>query len=181
MNDLHHLETERAVLGALLLDDNPGDAAEVFSTLEPEAFRSHVHQLVYAAAREIHREGRAIDDLVLAEKLEALGQLERIGGYAQLAVLAKETPTSAGVLEHARVVREAGLRRDYAALLAGAKRVLEDPKVPIVEAVQELVREVVALGEQTTRGKIKPAREVLKRVFKKLEADSKEKVVRKGV
>ncbi|GAC1372624.1 MAG: replicative DNA helicase [Hymenobacter sp.] len=70
---------EKAVLCAILT--HADGLRQVLTLLKStEAFYQPAHQLVFAAVRELHRNGGAVDYLSVIEQLRSMGRLEAAGG-----------------------------------------------------------------------------------------------------
>lgn len=105
----HSEESERAVLGALLLD--PQLLPQVAQRLQPEDFYLHRHQALYGAMRELHGKGSPIDMRTLQAHLEAHDTFEGTGGIAYLASLDLDLPDLGRVDAYAEIVKERSIRR----------------------------------------------------------------------
>ena len=79
----HSEESERAVLGGILLD--PATLPIISGRLRDEDFYLDRHQVLYRAMIGLQAEGVTIDLRTLQAKLEQQGQLEGVGGLAYLA------------------------------------------------------------------------------------------------
>lgn len=104
------IEAARAVLGSVLVDPACIDALVL--RLSPEDFYSARHAALWAALRDMHREGRPIDLVLANEWLAGRGALEAVGGTAALVELSECVPSSANVDYYASTVqRTADFRR----------------------------------------------------------------------
>lgn len=95
------LEAERAVLGAMLIDESV--VSEILATVDERDFTSSVNRLVFQAARAVLREGGHPDAVTIRGRLgSALGP----DPDAYLIGLMEITPTSASWREYAQLMRE---------------------------------------------------------------------------
>jgi len=125
------LDSEQAVLGALILAGNVGleAALEALGAAEEllaagDFYRTE-HRLIYAAIQDIVGEAETPDLLAVAEALEAAGSLEQVQGkpYLLACLHAAATPTAAYVRQHARRIWETAAKRriiDLSGQLIGA-------------------------------------------------------------
>jgi len=104
-----NLEAERAVLGAILLDDKSIAVASEYLT--PEHFYQEPHRIIFKRMLDLHLEGKAIDPIVLLSELRRRGELEKIGGPVYLAGLTDGLPRSVNVLHYAELVAETSTLR----------------------------------------------------------------------
>lgn len=96
------------------------------------------HQVVFAAMRRMHADGRPVDPTTLADHLRRRGELDRIGGLAYLASFTGRPGHAAVAPEYARIVRERAARRDV--ITAGVK--LQQLGATPTEDVGTLVEDV---------------------------------------
>jgi len=106
----HSDEAERAVLGAILLDNRCFDRAQ--EVLSAEAFYSVRHQKIFGVLAGMVDSGTAVDLVTLKNALDGRGELEACGGPAYLASLLDGVPRSANVDHYARIVREKAILRE---------------------------------------------------------------------
>lgn len=113
----HSLEAEKAVLGAILLNDARfSDACE---QINASHFYRKVHRRIFEAMERLAKANQTIDLLTIKEALTAKGHLDDVGGPSYIAALTDVVPSSSNVLQYARIVREkAELRR---VIFAGSK------------------------------------------------------------
>lgn len=106
----HDLGAESCVLGSAMLS---ADAARTaVEHLRPEDFYRAAHGTVFAAIAAAVQTREPCDALAIAARLDAAGELARIGGAPYLHDLIASVPTAASVGWYARIVTErAAMRR----------------------------------------------------------------------
>jgi replicative DNA helicase len=108
------LEAERALLGAVLLDDQ--QMARIADVLPPSIngswFHDQAHHLVYDAMLTLFERREPIDIVTVTDVLRMRGHLEKVGGGVFLASLLEGAVTTANVAHHARIVRDKSLLRE---------------------------------------------------------------------
>lgn len=91
MNELrippHSEESERGVLGSILLDPIPSILKCQAKYLSAEMFYDRRHQLLYENMMQMYDEGVPMGTLTIGEWLKSNDALERIGGYDYLSQL----------------------------------------------------------------------------------------------
>ena len=128
------LEVERAVLGAMLIDNMAIN--RVIEVLGDEtAFYHTPHRKVYAAIQKLSERGEPVDQVTLTEKLLRRGQLDDVGGAVLIAELASEMATAANAEYHAQIVLEEAQRRR---LIAAATQTITE-SYDKTEDVRELI------------------------------------------
>ena len=105
-----NIEAEEAVIGSMLIEQSAVIMA--LEMLSPDDFYKENHRIIFKAMAEIANRMEPVDLVTVSDALRAQGDLERIGGAAELARLANFVPTAANVEYYARIVSEkATLRR----------------------------------------------------------------------
>ncbi|AGQ28776.1 replication protein P [Serratia liquefaciens ATCC 27592] len=105
------IESEQSVLGSILLDAQSDRVQRVFSFLSADMFYTRQHAVIYRVVREMNSKSQTIDLLTLADRMEASGELEGVGGFAYLAELSKNTPSAANVIAYANRVKDSAMER----------------------------------------------------------------------
>lgn len=129
----HNPEAERAILGAVLLDNS---ALEQASTVSPGDFFLDSNRKIFAVIRELCGKGLPADLVTLNEELSKRGQLEVIGGAAYLSSLTDGLPKFSSVEHYVKIIRDkAVLRR---AIHAAQNIMTEAQREP--ENIEEFMR-----------------------------------------
>ena len=115
-----NLDAERAILGAVLLDNSAlNDAVE---TLCSENFFLDQHRRIFAQMITLSENQQAIDLVILTDALHRSGELDAAGGAPYLASLADGLPRVSNVSHYARIVKEKSVLRS---LMSRGERVRE--------------------------------------------------------
>jgi len=133
------LDVERAVLGAMLIDNFAIN--RVMAVLGDEtAFYHTPHRKIYACIYRLSERGKPIDQVTLTEELSRRSELDEVGGPAFIAELAGEMATATNVEYHANIVLEKAQRR----------RLIDASTQTSIESYDETtdVREVIDRAEQ---------------------------------
>lgn len=99
------LEGERAVLGALILENE--SFGRVQAILEPNDFHHPVHRTIYEAMVKLREKGEPIDLVTLTAELKSKGTAP----ISLLVSLVDEVPSAANVLHYARHIKDRSLKR----------------------------------------------------------------------
>lgn len=106
----HVIEAERAVLGAILVDQAVLDVVQ--EEIRSEDLYQIAHQKVFEAMNEIAQKGGVIDSITITNALRDRGDLDCIGGVAYLSQLVSEAAISSSVPWYCNEIGEkAGLRK----------------------------------------------------------------------
>lgn len=102
------IQSEQSLLGALLRDNGAYDRIPSFPA---SAFIHEDHRTIYRAIQKRLDSGKPVDIILLAEALEAHGELDRVGGLQYLGVLAESVNTSANIRHYAKLIEDAAILR----------------------------------------------------------------------
>lgn len=99
----HSFEAERAILGAILLDNSCWWQME---TLLPEDFHLHSHRVIYKRMNDLIGDGKAIDFVTLTEVLGQHREIEVVGGVAYVTSLTDGLPRVKNIEQYVNIVKE---------------------------------------------------------------------------
>ncbi|HHX28762.1 MAG: replicative DNA helicase [Bacillota bacterium] len=102
-------EAEDSVLGSMLIEREA--VLTALEILTAEDFYKEQNRIIFRRMAEMAEVPEAVDLVTLSDKLRSTGELERIGGMAELARLANFVPTAANVEYYARIVAEKAILR----------------------------------------------------------------------
>jgi replicative DNA helicase len=102
-------ETERAILGAIILDNSL--IAQAIELLRPADFYVPSHRRVFLAMTSLFEHGSEINPILIAEELRRDSSLESAGGVLFLTNLTYGLPHVTSVVQFAKVVRGKSLLR----------------------------------------------------------------------
>ncbi|RTK96600.1 MAG: replicative DNA helicase, partial [Neisseriaceae bacterium] len=108
----HHIEAERTLLGAILIDNATLDA--VAPLITPDAFYRPAHRLIFSALVALHAKDTPIDLVTLRTELAASGNLDAAGGVPYLGGLVDGVPHVKNAHAWARLVADAHVLRQLA-------------------------------------------------------------------
>lgn len=98
----HSLESEQAVLGALML--RPSAMHEINDLLMPDMFYAKKHATIFQVMLELSGRSEPIDVLSVAAKLKEKKQINEIGGNPYLNELMENVPSTVNVRHYADLV-----------------------------------------------------------------------------
>jgi replicative DNA helicase len=175
----HNDDAERAVIGAMLIDESAVLAARQYLTSED--FYSPAHKRIFAAIFDLVNAGHKADLLTIKGELEKSGKLDEAGGIDYIASLTHVVPSSANADYYAQIVRACSLRRGLiqAAGLAGSRAYDEtiDPR----ELLEETQRRLFTLSDTRRIFSYKKAGETIGVTFKHLDKVYKSKALYTGI
>ncbi len=163
-----NLEAEEYVLGAMMLSQNAIEA--VSEIIDGGDFYRDSHATIYRAALELFQQGRPVDAITLADKLDEGGELEHVGGKERIREIAtlcnlERPPTT-------RIVREMATRTGSSRRIQrlGWERPGETPE--LVDRAEQMVFD---LAQHRIRGSF---HEHIEMLVRELRADHEDVRVR---
>src|SRR5262249_5571418 len=133
---------ERAVLGAILLDNSVCDQA--MALLKRDDFYLDSHKRLFKRMTTLRARGTPIDLITLRDELRTHNEFELIGGATYIASLIDGVPRTDNIEPYAKLVKnKAALRRLIAVSNEAAVRALDsdDP----LEVQQRLMKELTEI------------------------------------
>ena len=116
----HNLDAEEGLI-ACFLRDPKGDLFNkgIESRLLPESFYSPANQRIFEAMCQLNREGKPVEEILLAKKLAEMNELEACGGPVAIARLGERIETTAHFSYWLDIVVEAAILRRIIATSTG--------------------------------------------------------------
>ena len=102
-------ESERAILGAILLDN--GLINQAIELLRPEDFYIPAHRRIFLAMIALFERGSKIDQILIAEELRREGELEAVGGLSFISNLLLGLPHFTNIAHYAKIVSDKSMLR----------------------------------------------------------------------
>src|SRR4028118_1321244 len=105
----HSAESERAILGAIILDNALVNQA--IELLKPDDFYVRANYHIFRGMTSMSERGQEINPILLGEELRREGVLEQVGGISFISELTYGLPHFTNVTAYAKVVRDKSLMR----------------------------------------------------------------------
>jgi replicative DNA helicase len=134
------LEAEKAVLGAILLENN--SIEEVITILkDPSDFYDLKHQIIYSAILEMYGKSKQMDIITIAAWLRTEGLVDQAGGYVYITELTGFVSSSIHIGSHVKIIAEQAIGRK---ILSLAQKIISDGnKAPdYLELLEKMAKEV---------------------------------------
>jgi replicative DNA helicase len=163
----HNLEAERAVLGAVLLEESA--LLTVFETLKPQDFYLSSHQKVFEKMIHLMNTSKPIDLVTLKNELQRSDDLEGVGGAAYLASLTDGLPRAMNIEHYARIVKEKStLRRIIGISQDAMTRSYQDAQTA-EEILHHVEKGVFDIANQQFQTSFSPITTIVDDVYKHIE------------
>jgi replicative DNA helicase len=142
-------DSERAILGAILLDNSL--ITQAVEQLKAEDFYSPLHRRIFSGMVSLFEASRSIDPILISEELKKDGPIDAIGGVTTITNLTYGLPHFTDLTDYIRVVRDKSMMRSLIRacnqITSEALEEEDDAKVVIDRAEQK----IFALAEQRSR------------------------------
>ncbi|MGA9993961.1 MAG: DnaB-like helicase N-terminal domain-containing protein, partial [Pyrinomonadaceae bacterium] len=142
-------ESERAILGAILLDN--GLVSQAIELLRPEDFYVPSHRRVFLGMIALFERGSEINPILIGEELKRDGALEQVGGITFITNLTYGLPHFANIAHYAKLVRGKSMLRQLIKatnkITSEALEEEDDPEIILDHAEQM----IFALADERTR------------------------------
>ncbi len=170
----HDIEAEKAVLGALLEDN---ELLSELDFLSVRAFYELKHQEIFEAMLNI---GTSFDELLIGDFLKAKKQT--LVQYAYLAELEECAPSTGNIVFYAMIIQEHYMSRKIIKLGEEVKIIAEDPATnnqKLLVDFQRKIDEIAGLSNQETE--MHEIKDLSLNLFKELEKGKKDTGIRTGL
>jgi len=154
----HSIESEKAVLGAILLDEKAIFAAS--ETLLAEDFHLESHREIFRAMLALVEEESSIDFFTLREELRRQSKEEIAGGAAYLTSLTDGLPRALNVGHYAKTIREKSMTRQLIRLSnETTTRCYQGEERP-GEILENVESQIFKIAARDLKGGFQPAMEL---------------------
>src|SRR5262245_9736147 len=175
----HNVEAEKAVLGAILVNNE--NYYRVLEILKPEDFYLDGHRTIFRLMMELIERSRAVDLITLQEELVRASQLESAGGITYLAGLLDGIPHLVNIEHYIEIIREKSLLRQ---LVNSANKIMAecfDQSEPAEQILDRAEQSLFSLSEKRVRSGFVSLRELEMPATKLLEKLFNEREMITGV
>ncbi len=140
------VEAERAILGAILLDNSSYPQAAEF--LRAEDFSLDSHRRIYLRMMELAESGRAVDFVTLTEQLGQHKEIESVGGVAYVTSLTDGLPRVKNIEQYVKIVKDKALLRGLIHAATSAIQKAYEQEAPAEEIIDSAESEIFKVAEQ---------------------------------
>ncbi len=169
----HSIEVERALLGAMLLDQEV--IPRVLEYVDKSCFYSQAHQAIFEAIVNLFEKNSAVDVMTVSEELERQNLLAQIGGQQELANLVNSVLTTAGVEDWAKLILEKAIKRKLIQVATQIIKETYENKLPVDELLDKAESMIFSIKEARIRKGFVSIKNVLKETLEKIEEISQKK------
>lgn len=164
-------DSERAILGAILLDNSL--ISQAVEQLKPEDFYSPLHRRIFGGMISLFESSKSIDPILIGEELKKDGSIESIGGVSTITNLTYGLPHFSDLTGYIDVVKDKSVMRS---LIRTCNQITsealeeEDEARVVLDHAEQMI---FALAERRTAEGFSHVQPVAERVLAKVEEYSK--------
>lgn len=162
-----NLEAEESVLGSMLIEQEA--VLTAVELLSPEDFYKESHRIIFRRISEMADIPEAVDVVTLSDKLKAAGELDKIGGMAELARLANFVPTAANVGYYAKIVSDKSLVRRLISAATEVVATSYSSSLTVDELLDKAQEAIFQVAKKRSYKGYVPLKDVLVETLEKLE------------
>ncbi len=141
-----NIEAEQSVLAACIL--SPEICDEIILRLKPENFFRPAHAIIFETICDLNNRRIPADPIVLADTLQANGQLEAIGGRSYLVELADNTYALTNWSRHTEIVKRTAILRELIYAAAEINALAYDAPDDLDEVVEDAEKALFKVTEK---------------------------------
>jgi len=162
------IEAERAILGAILLDNLAYHQAAQ-SALQSDDFSLDSHRRIFLRMSELCENGRAVDFVTLSEQLGQHKEIEAVGGVAYVTSLTDGLPRVRNIEQYVRIVKDKALLRNLIHAASNAVQTAYDQEAPAEEIIEAAESAIFQIAEQRIGQGFMGVREIVESSFGTIE------------
>lgn len=160
-------ESERAILGAILLDNTL--ISQAVEHLKAEDFYGPLHRRIFNAMVSLFEASKRIDPILIGEELKKDGPVDTIGGIATITNLTYGLPHFSDLTEYIKVVRDKSIMRSLIRtcneITSEALEEEEDAEV-VLDHAEQMIFQLAEMKERQGFSRIQP---IAENVFTKIQ------------
>ncbi|MFO0690732.1 MAG: replicative DNA helicase [Myxococcota bacterium] len=140
----HDVEAEKAVLSAILLDNDA--IHSVVTEIREEDFYHPAHQMLFRSMVRLRDDNQPVDLTTLAAYLKGESLLDSVGGPVALAEIADYVATPANIVHYAKIVRDRAVKRSIISTATEIVALGYEPGEPADTLLDEAESKIFALS-----------------------------------
>ena len=175
----HSSESERAVVGSMMMDADAIAAASEIIT--GEDFYQRQYGVLFDAMVELYSEGKPVDLITLQEKLKTRDVPAELTSVEFISGLINDVPTSINVRHYARTVAEKATLRRLIRVNEEIANVCYMAKEPVDDILDMTEKKVFDLLQNKSADDFVPIQEVVLNVIDKIEMAAKHRGTVTGI
>lgn len=165
------IETEQAILGAILIYPNSVQACSEYGLLVEHFFLA-AHQHIYSIMMDVYEDNKPVDSTILITKLKDLNLLNTVGGVEYITQLT-DTATTPAVLKHyvEIVIDKFTMRELITAVDLIGNRAFNEPGA-VEEIMDDAERKILNITRSRRSADFQASKDVVERVLENIKIKS---------
>jgi replicative DNA helicase len=163
----HNLDAEQSLLGAMFLSAEA--AGTGIESVKAEDFYRQAHSRIFTAVEHLFARGEPIDVVTVADRLEANGELEQVGGKTYLLEVLNTVPVAANVAKYAAIVKRTALLRHLIEAASAIATIAYEGPDDVTEVIDDAERRIFEVTNQRVSSNFKPISLLLEENWKSIE------------
>lgn len=174
-----NIEIEEVVLGAILLERTAFE--EVQSLINGNVFYKESNKTIFQAAEYLYKKNEQIDVLTVSDVLRKKGEMDSIGGPVYLSELTNKIVSSANIVRHSLLIKEAYIKREIIRIGSELQSMGFDTSIDLSDILDYAEREMFSLGENNTKKEAKSILQIYSKLVEMIEKREKQKNTVTGI
>ncbi|MCC7288877.1 replicative DNA helicase [bacterium] len=174
-----NIAAESSLIGALLLDKEA--IIKIADIVAADDFYVDKNRVIFEAILTLYEKREPIDLVTLSNRLEQVGELDKIGGAAYLTDLVNSVPSAAHVAEYARIVAQKATMRRLISAANSIGSLAYDEEKPLDNLLDSAEQTLFEVSQKHLKQNFTPIKEVLTESFDRLDSLHKDKKKVRGV
>ncbi len=163
-----NLDAEESLLGGVLID--PEALNKIVDVVDADDFYREDHRTIFQMVLDLYGKNEPIDLVTVSSLARDKGLMERMGGIANLSRLVDGMPTSANIVQYAKMVKEKALLRN---LMHIATEIVEkgyEVDTNVDTFIDEAERMIFQIAEKKYKPAFFPIKELVWESMKTIES-----------
>lgn len=177
----HSIEAEKAVVGAMLMDNDKEAILSASEIISGQDFYQTAYGTIFDTMMELFNEGKPVDPLTLMERLKEKDVPPEIESMEFMRELLNAVTTSANVKYYAEIVSEKSMMRKLIKLNEGIANSCYAGKEPLEQILETTEKSVFELLQRRSAGEYVPIKQVVLNALERIERAAKSKGVVTGI
>ncbi|PKQ20757.1 MAG: replicative DNA helicase [Actinobacteria bacterium HGW-Actinobacteria-6] len=163
----HNLEAEQSLLGSMFLSSEAVETC--LDAVDDADFSRSAHSKIFAAIKYLYGRGEPVDQITVADRLLATGDLDAAGGKPYLLDITGMVPTAANAIYYAEIVKRTSLLRQL--IEAGTSIVAIGYENPddIGAVIEQAEKRIFDVTNKRVSNNFRPLDELMKSGFEQIE------------
>ncbi len=163
----HNLEAEQSLLGSMFLSSEAVETC--LDAVSDDDFSRAAHSKIYSAIKYLYGRGEPVDQITVADRREATGELDAAGGKPYLLDITGMVPTAANAAYYAEIVRRTSLLRQLIGAGTGIVALGYDNPEDIDAVIEQAEKRVFDVTNKRVSSNFRPLDELMKTGFEQIE------------